>query len=75
MGTPDDRTLRKILDELKAQSRSRAVDVGSDRCAKPEIVIKQFPRYPKMSFQQVLQKIAYYPQDGRIVVQSLNIRC
>lgn len=38
IGSPDDRTLRKI----SADS--------------PEIVIKQFPRYPKIPFQQVLPK-------------------
>jgi len=38
IGSPDDRTLRKISAES------------------PEITIKQFPRYPKIPFQQVLPK-------------------
>ncbi|KAH9994423.1 kinase-like domain-containing protein [Russula vinacea] len=39
IGTPDERTLRKMM---------------ADQC--PEIQIKQWPRYPKIPFQQVLPK-------------------
>ncbi|KAI0296715.1 kinase-like domain-containing protein [Russula brevipes] len=41
IGTPDERTLRKMV----AESPER-----------PEIQIKQWPRYPKIPFQQVLPK-------------------
>jgi len=38
IGTPDDRTLRKIATDS------------------PEITLKQYPRYPKIPFQQILPK-------------------
>ena len=72
IGSPDDRTLRKISADSVSSIHCRAADIGPNLRAKPEIVVKQFPRYPKIPFQQVLPKAS---SPGGIVAQSLNTRC
>ena len=71
IGSPDDRTLRKISADSVGILTIMRFDIGPDCCAKPEIVIKQFPRYPKIPFQQVLPKAS--PQ-GELISSSLNVR-
>jgi negative regulator of the PHO system len=66
IGTPDDRALRKLAQDsvglVSDLSFVRVIDEGG---LQPEITIKQYPRYPKISFQQVLPKASpqgtYYP--------------
>ncbi|KAI0069911.1 Pkinase-domain-containing protein [Panus rudis PR-1116 ss-1] len=48
IGTPDDRTLRKIATEA-----APATPEGQQQAAN---AVKQYPRYPKIPFQQVLPK-------------------
>jgi len=70
IGTPDERTLRKMVAEsVRLLSMSSAIVLT--HISKPEIQIKQWPRYPKIPFQQVLPKAspqgtvsARHPQNG-----------
>src|SRR5712672_3555482 len=70
IGTPDERTLRKMVAEsVRLLSMSSAIVLT--HISKPEIQIKQWPRYPKIPFQQVLPKASpqgtvstRHPQNG-----------
>lgn len=57
IGTPEDRTLRKMAAENVSNlfffNHSRKVHIFIQQ---PDLQIKQYPRYPKLSFQQVLPK-------------------
>jgi len=72
IGSPDDRTLRKISADSVSSIATACYYGDSDHCPKPEIVIKQFPRYPKIPFQQVLPKAS--PQ-GKLIPHPFNTRC
>jgi negative regulator of PHO system len=56
IGTPDERTLRKMVAESVRLSPEPVSSSLIDLLSKPEIQIKQWPRYPKIPFQQVLPK-------------------
>jgi negative regulator of the PHO system len=57
IGTPDERTLRKMMADSVRLCFLIIMCIGQpDTFFEPEIQIKQWPRYPKIPFQQVLQK-------------------
>lgn len=56
IGTPDDRVLRKIATDSVCGRNLPEVFTIISPSQQPEITIKQYPKYPKLSFQQVLPK-------------------
>lgn len=56
IGTPDDRVLRKIATDSVCDRKLPQVSIVISPSSQPEITIKQYPKYPKLSFQQVLPK-------------------
>lgn len=56
IGTPDDRVLRKIATDSVCGCKLPHVSISSSLSRQPEVTIKQYPKYPKLSFQQVLPK-------------------
>jgi len=56
VGTPDDRVLRKIATESVWFIIQWCGIENAHLLPKPEITLKQYPRYPKISFAQVLPK-------------------
>jgi negative regulator of the PHO system len=56
IGTPDDRALRKLAQDSVGLLSKYYLCGLLTKSPQPEITIKQFPRYPKISFQQVLPK-------------------
>lgn len=56
IGTPDERTLRKMVAESVRLSPILVSASPINLPSKPEIQIKQWPRYPRIPFQQVLPK-------------------
>lgn len=56
IGTPDDRVLRKIATDSVCGAKLPQVFIIFSPSRQPEITIKQYPKYPKLSFQQVLPK-------------------
>lgn len=69
IGTPDDRVLRKIATDSVCGCKLPLVFVVTLPFRQPEVTIKQYPKYPKISFQQVLPKAS--PQ-GMFSVSNYN---
>ncbi|KAH8120526.1 Pkinase-domain-containing protein [Phellopilus nigrolimitatus] len=55
VGTPDDRTLKKIATDSVRLNRRQLINDSLIK-AQPEITLKQYPRYPKIPFQQIIPK-------------------
>ena len=71
IGTPDDRTLRKIAQDSVGWFPMCCNNACSSPNVQPEITLKQYPRYSKIPFQQVVPKAS--PQGRSVVVAKSNI--
>jgi negative regulator of the PHO system len=72
LGTPEDRVLRKLAHDSVSRKLKELPSLGPLMliALQPEIVLKQYPRYPKIPFSQVIPKAS--PQ-GSSISESVSL--
>lgn len=60
VGTPDERTLRRIATDsvglIPYHNTALTTEIALGNFYQPEIVLKVYPKYPKIPFQQIIPK-------------------